>query len=453
MLRTAAVAQAVTALDEKLRREAKRHLFWSRFMGNISKQENYNNDMVLSPSEKPIEVNSMINSPGLGDRMLIPMTLELAGLGRLGDAVMLGHEEDIARKYAMIHYNQIRHGVPLQKGKKEYSVDKILQILEDHVGKLGWWFAQRENWEIIHAIYLGAGEMLTTSTTDATYGQGLGLDKRIHPNLYGWDSTDAKLYGLMGGNGTQGAALQRYPTAAELHQFVNDGDYVGTNGTDTDSFANPGPMTTACLRKARTLVYNDLYLKPLFTHNGQKYWGIMLDPVQADTLRADAMFVANGSAAPLAYGLENHPMINGSIGMYGQFVVFEDPVAVRGWVVDGTNVDILGTKTAVYDTTDKANPRFLPQEGRTVWGGGSSNRVAIIMGGSMLGKAEYSPLSFETESFDYNNWKGLAAGTMYGYERLDFIAESQAPTYSETTTSSATTVYNRSSALIMTCQD
>jgi hypothetical protein len=36
---------------------------------------------------------------------------------------------------------------------------------------------------------------------------------------------------------------------------------------------------------------------------------------------------------------------------------------------------------------------------------------------------------------------------------LDFIPESQTPTYGETTTSSATPVYNRSSAIITTFQN
>lgn len=444
MLRNSAIAQAVTALDERLRREAKRHLFWGKFMGSIKKSENYNNDMVLTPSESPIEVNEMINTPGLGDRMLIPMTMELAGLGRIGDAVMLGHEEDIARKYAMIHYNQLRHGVPLQKGKKEYNVDKILQILEDHVGKLGWWFAQRENWEIVQSLYLGVGEMLSIFPSDPVYGQGLGLDNRIHPNLYYQASGKLTRIGSAG----------KFPTMAEVYSAING------------AAANGQTFTANSLRLARTLAYSKLYLKPIFIHNGQKYWGVVIDPAQADTLRADAMFNAGGAAAPLNYGLNEHPLVTGSIGIYGNFVVFEDPVAVRGYTTltaagaagspgtDGS-INVLGSTAAIYDTTDKQNPRFLPQTGRLTSssGDGYQNHGAIIIGGSMLGKAMHSPLSFETESFDYNNWKGLAASTMYGYERLDFIPEDQVPTRSESSTTDATGVYNRSSAIITTFQD
>jgi hypothetical protein len=147
-------------------------------------------------------------------------------------------------------------------------------------------------------------------------------------------------------------------------------------------------------------------------------------------------------------------------------VVFEDPIAVRGYTtydvngVEGNDpsttgsINVTGTVTPIYDDTDKANPRFLPQTGRLDSSSGSSycNHGAIVIGGSMLGKANYSPLSFEDESFDYKNWKGISAGQMYGYERLDFIPEAQTPTYSETTTATATSVYNRSSAIILTFQ-
>lgn len=451
MLRNSTIAAAVTALDENLRRETKRHLFWSRFMGNIQQVESFNNGPDYSPSNRPIEVNNMMDNPGLGDRMLIPMTMELAGLGRLGDAVMLGHEEDIARKYAMIHYNQIRHGVPVQKGKKEYNIDKILNILEDNVGKLGWWHAQMENWQIITAIYLGTAEMLHTSATDATYGQGLGLDKRVHPNLYS-HITDTATGNLKPVTDTTNG----YASMQDVYEAVY-----------TDTSTNGLTFTTSTLRVARKLCYSTLNLKPMFTHNGQKYWAVIIDPIQADTLMADAMFKSNGSSAPLGYGLNDHPDIIGSLGVYGNFIIFEDPVAVRGYYTETSaaaangdpsttgTINVTGSTAAVYDATDKVNPRFIPMTGmnKSNSGSGSSNRGAIIMGGSMLGKAVHSPLSFETENFDYNNWKGLAAGAMYGYERLDFLEEADTPTYHETSTSTANPVYNRSSAVILTYQD
>ena len=443
MLRNSTIAAAVTALDETMRREAKRHLWWSRFMGNVQKVESYNNDTDFAASGKPIEVQSLKGGPGLGDRMLIPMLMELAGLGRLGDAVMLGNEEDFARKYAMIHYNQIRHAVPVKKGKKDYSNEEILRMMEYCQPLLSWWHAQRENWEIISSIYLGAGEALTTGTTDATFGQGLGIDKRVHPNLYTHSSDVLTRIGTAG----------KYPTMAETYTAING---AAGNGDD---------FATDTLRLARKLVYNTLYMKPMFTISGNKYWGILVDPAQADTLRADAMFISNGSSAPLNYSINEHPDITGSIGVYGNFVVFEDPVAVRGYTTltaagaagdpntDGS-INVLGSTTAVYDETDKANPRFLPQTGRTQSSSGAAyaNHGAIIIGGSMLGKADYDGLSFQTEEFDYANWKGISAGAMYGYERLDFIPEVRTPTRSETTTASATNVYNRSSAIILTFQ-
>ncbi|HNX38853.1 MAG TPA: DUF4043 family protein, partial [Candidatus Cloacimonadota bacterium] len=143
MIRNSALANAVTALDAKMRREAKQHLFWSRFTGEIEWSETPYNEPSAKMSGKFIEVSKK-KATGLGDRMIFPMLLELAGPGRRGDAVLLGYEEDMARKYSMIAYNQIRHAVPVMKGRKDDSNEKLFNMMEYAMPQLAFWHAQQE---------------------------------------------------------------------------------------------------------------------------------------------------------------------------------------------------------------------------------------------------------------------------------------------------------------------
>ena len=433
--RTTVANLAITPLDVKLRRETKRHLWFSRFKGNITKEADYNNDPVFKASGSPIEVNHKLKTLGIGDRLLIPMQKSLAGVPTLGDTVLLGREEEAARAYAKVGYNQVRHAVVTKEGEMADDQLAALNAAEYHMSDLAQWHAEYENYNIITAILEGASENLYTSKSHAAYGQGLGIPRRFHPNMYQFsgDTADAATMTRIGG--TKG----KFPTAAEV--------YTGA------TTANGKSMSTITIRKAG-LMCRRLNIKPLVTENGVKFWPWLISTEQEVSLLQDATYVA-AMNAPAWKDIKDMPSVSGAVGYYGGFVFFSDIVSVRGFSgTDGASLNILGSVVQIADDTDKANPRFLPQEGHAL-GGSLANHVSIIFGESFLGESLHDALGFKNEFADYGNWSGLAAKTKYGFERLDFVPEANVAALEGTEAQAAaiTGVYNKSSMLVMTFEE
>ena len=440
MERTTVANLGITPFDVQLRRETQRHLWFSRFKGSITKENDYNNDPVLRASGSPIEVNHKLKSLGIGDRLLIPMQKDLAGAPTLGDAVLIGREESTARAYAKVGYNQVRHAVVKLEGEMANNREAALNAAQYHMSDLARWHAMYENYNILTAIYEGASENLYTSKTNEDYGQGLGIPKRFHPNMYSFTGA------------TDGAAVltrigsiaNKFPNAAEVYTAANA------------ATQNCRPMSTRTVKRARLLAMR-LNIKPLVTESGLKFWPWLITPEQAYSLMTDETFV-KALQAPAWSEHKTHPWLTGAIGYFGGFVFFEDVLSVRGFSgTSGTDLNVLGSVNLVANEQDKTNPRFLPQLGHITCSNDAtkSNNVGIIFGESFLGESFHDALSFRTDDADYQNWKGLAAVTKYGYERLDFVPESQVSALEGTEAQAAaiTGVYNTSSLLIMTWEE
>lgn len=424
-------------LDLKLRAEVKRHLWFSRFKGSVTEGRTYNNDPTLKPSGSPIEVNKNLRSIGYGDRLLIPMEKDLAGAPTLGDAVLVGREEETARAYAKVGYNRVRHAIPVQLGSMDKAREKAFRAAEDNLQKLAWWHAQYENYNILTAIYEGASENLYTTNTNPDYGQGLGVPRRFHPNLYNFKAGALNKIGAAG----------KFPSAQEVYTAASG----ATNG---ESF------NATTVAKARMLAMR-LGIKPLVTEGGFKFYPWLITPEQAYSLSQTAEYKAM-MATNVWREMKDHPWVKGSIGYFGGFVFFEDILSVRGFsgvTADGTDLNVLGSIPLIADSDIKQNPRFLPQEGHitsAIGGANKKNNVSMIFGESFLGEALHDDLGFATESQDYDNWQGLGAHTKYGYERLDFVPQRHVQ-YLEGTEAEVAThitnVYNRSSMLVMTYEN
>lgn len=424
-------------LDLKLRAEVKRHLWFSRFKGSVKSGRDYNNDPTLHASGSPIEVNNKIRSIGYGDRLLIPMEKDLAGAPTLGDAVLMGREEESARAYAKVGYNQVRHAIPVQLGSMDKARERAFRAAEDNLQKLAWWQAQYENYNILTSIYEGASENLYTTTTNPDYGQGLGIPRRYHPNFYRYSTLGFNKIGAAG----------KFPTALEVYDAA-----VGTNDNNVDTTKS---LDANCVAMARLTAMRK-GIKPLVMENGFSFWPWLITPEQAISLVQTNEFKAMAQTQ-VWKEVKSHPWVNGAIGYFGGFVFFEDVISVRGFSTSdaaSTGLNVLGTTELIADSDIKQNPRFLPQEGhlKHLVGTTKANHVSIIFGESFIGEALHENLGFATESQDYNNWQGLGAYTKYGYERLDFVPKSHVQYLEGTEAGIAniTNVYNRSSMLIMT---
>jgi len=449
MDRNEAILLAVQAIATKQRRERYDLLFWSKFKGSINKQgDKVNNDPTqLAPTGSVIEVNDGLKTHGLGDRMIVPMLSPLTGPGRYGDSVMLGHEESHARRIAYVHYNKVRKAAVLQEGEMDAIREDKIKAAEYCGPDLQDWMEKMENWDITRTFYEGISESLTTMDAAelVVHGNTLQLDKRFHPNLYVFRGATPAA-----GKLTRVGNPGKFPTMTQVFNAAS-GAAGDINGTDTGNSAAPLPMNTYCVRQMRKLVYSGACrIAPLFKSNGVNFWGVLIHPDQHDSLMNDDIYVKNLQST-LWKTLQENPMVNGSVGFYGNFVFFEDPVAVRGFAgANATKVNVLGTKELQYDKNDKSNPRFDPIEGCIEYSN-LENKAAIIFGASALGEALHSKISYHFEDADYGNWNGIEARAIYGYERLDFVPMNQISKF-ENDVANITNVYNRSSAIIMTWQ-
>lgn len=449
MTRNDPIALALQAMSEELRRDVVNHLFWSKFQGSImpAEKSKSNNIMDARPSGKPIDVNTGISSHGIGDRMLIPMQQHLSGPPTYGDATLIGNEESPSRKWGHVAYNMVRHAITLREGEMDELREDALKAADYMRPDLALWHSQMENYYVTDALMCGVSENLYTTATDETYGQGLGIAKRYHPNLYTFTGATAAA-GVLTRVGTTG----KFPTDIQIFNALSN--FNPASGADLTTDLGFSRYTVDA---ARNLCMRSK-LKPLFTLNGKKFWGWLISSEQYYALLNDEVVRAVWNSQQYK-SLADHPMVQGSIGAYGQFVFFEDNVSVRTYAAPagtawntstGYGLNVLGTRSLVWDKTNKVNPRFEPMTGGIAEGGGKTSVCSIIFGASMLGKADkYSAQFTKPEEVDYGNWKGVAAKAIYGYSRQDFVPQAEIG-YMESAPASVTNVYNDSSILVCT---
>lgn len=455
MNRNDPIALAMQALSEELRRDVVDQLFWSQYQGSImpAGKEKSNNIDDARPSGKPIDVNPGIKAHGIGDRMLIPMQQHLAGPPTYGSATLIGNEESPSRRWGHIAYNMVRHAVTLQEGEMEELREDALKAAEHMKPDLSLWHAQMENYFVSDGLYCGVSENLYTTSTHEDYGQGLGIAKRYHPNMYVAKGASADTTAM-----SRVGTLGKFPTSQEIYLALRD---VNTSNVGQDKARS---MNRLVVQQMRNICYRSK-LKPLFNLRGKLFWGWILTPEQTTSLLNDET-VSKMFNSQQYRDISDHPLAKGSIGVYGQFVFFEDAISIRSYAppsgmtdtyAGAANADLgcLGSRELVWDKNDKSNPRFCPIEGAfmakpSTGDATLTSQGSIIFGASMLGKADrYSARFTKEEEADYGNWKGIAAKAIYGYERQDFVPESQISLL-ETTPASCTNIYNDSSMLVFT---
>ena len=425
-----ALALKLNVISTKMQREMKKHLFWGKFIGLGSPDEKTNDPASNKFAGKPFLIIDEIKKARMGNMAEIPLTLELAGPPTYGSAAVVGREEPMARKWAEVYVNTVRHAVQVEEGSMETFNERALNAAADAVPLEAHWHGNMENWQILTGIYEGLSENLTTSATHEEYGQGRGFAKRYHPNLFRWNGA-SQAAGSLSKVGTVG----KFATAAEIFNAAGG--------------ANPLAMSSYTVEAARVRCMKS-GLRPIVLDNGYKFFPWVISIEQAMSLRSDSRFQATMNS-PQWKDIKDHPDVRGAIGYYLGFLFFEDTygIAVRGYSgADANDLNIVGSVAHLYDENEKQNPRFLPQTGMIV-SGSLSNQCGIIFGESFMGKALGSDPMFRYREEDYGDWKGLACRAIYGWGRLDYVPPLQIPNLL-TNPASITGVYNRSSMLVMT---
>lgn len=418
------------ALSIRMQREIRKNLPWGQFMGKTGAPKD-SNDPMPSYKDSPILIVDEIKKSRLGHSARIPLALGLAGPATYGSTALVGREETMSRKWAEVYVNSIRHGVMVEEGAMETFNDRAYEAAMNAVPLEVEWHANMENWQVVTSWYEGLSENLTTAKTTELYGGGLGIAKRYNPNLYRWTGA-AQASGSLSKIGTAG----KFPTGTEVYNAAA-------------STSNPLAMSVNTIKAARVIV-RKAGLAPIVTENGFKFYPWWITPEQAASLRSDASFIATMNSGNWL-NIKDHPMVHGAIGFYEGFVFFEDVngASVRGFSgTSGTDLNVLGSLELQYESTEKQNPRFLPQTG-LLGASGAYNQVGIIFGANALGKAEGEEAEFAYREEDYGKAKGLACGAIYGYGRLDYVPDDQLDNLISSPTS-ITGVYNKSCVQIMT---
>jgi hypothetical protein len=415
-----------TTLSTRLRREANKYLWWGKLKGNIKVDGTFgNNDFNMTFSEMPIE-KSEYYVDGFGNTMIIPTKREYAGNPKYGDSVMKGHEEESGFTWTQIYFNQIRHAITIRKGRQQEIQQRALMAAEQEMPALARYFAKIENWMPTIALLEGVSENLSASTDD----DGLGIAKRYHPNFY--------YCAGIAGTGT----ITKVTTTAGAFTTLANLDTAA--GVITSAAATPYVLDTATLEALREKCMN-LNIAPIVSKSGSQFWVMIIHPKQAFYLRKDAAWLAAQREAIVGRELAENAIFNGSIGMYAGFVLFEDPIIVRGWDVANDNflgLNAAGVNEDNYSQDNKYNRRFLPQITA------SYNRCAMVLGKSALGYVEAEGLGYRTDDDDYQNIKGLAGVVNYGYSRLDQVSQAQL-NYLAAAPASVTTATNDGSLILM----
>ena len=369
---TASFIGNVEVLSEKMNRDSWYNTFWAKF-SNFNGLNDDNGNSKDAPGGHPIKVWSAMQEQGR-DNMLIPFMNDLAGNFKYGDSVLKGSGEDQSMRFMRAYINQWRTAVKAKTGAMDDQRTKIYDLTKQAMPGLIRLLAKAKNQYIYEGLYYGINTPLSNAVTGL---DGLGIKRRLHPHWFEYStiSTVDTLVSI----GTDG----RLKTKLLLD--------AATEGTGTGTLTK---MTTNLLEDLRVKCM-ELRIPQMTTKDGMPYWVMIVHPKQAKDLRQDQDFKAfNGTKLA-------SPELNGSIGVYAGFAIYEDIVGIRGW--DATAHDLYNTGIFELST--------------------ASNYNAVIVGNDAIGKAVAMSSEFNDEIDDFKNIKEIGCATIDGINRVDFATE------------------------------
>lgn len=374
----------VEILNELLRKESWHNTFFAKFAGFVDISQDDNGQPTYSPSGKPIEILTDFVSEGR-DNMLIPFLRDLTGSPVYGDTVLKGTGEDQSMYWLRSYVNQYRKAVMKRSGQMSEQRQKMFKLYDAARPQLSKWFSKWENQSIFGTFYEGVSPNLSLGTSD----DGLGLNKRYHPNWY-----------ILDGDVVTAIGTEKYTcTNAQLDSAI------GTGGScDSD-------MNADALLDLRVKCM-ELMIPQIESSQGHKFWVMLLHPEQMASLQKDDDY-KNAQQRAFMGKMLDLPELSGAQGYYAGFVLFEDIVGVREW--DATDVGVDGITGSFFgdSTSDRLSPSAV---GTSMWN-------AIVFGNSCVGKGVADDLHFTDEIDDHENTIEVGGAVINGYNRADFVAE------------------------------
>lgn len=335
-------------------------------------------------SGKPIITKNELKK-AKGDTIRLAMAGNLTGAGKFGNTTLEGYEESINQYYVDVYVNHLRHATldhgELSRQRDKYDLNKIM------VKKLGEWWAERVERDILNALYYGysSGLLATVATVN-----GLGINSsNVKPNK-NWYCADSANNSI-----TYSATDTTYIAnikAAEQAMTNNEANYFGPQVLEGVA--------------AKLKVLN---IPPAKYKGWEGYIGL-IHPYQTAQLRSNAdWFNANIQAMPV--GDDKNPIFTGrlgnmAVGRWANIMLFESTLVHSG--DQSYFYDLIGAYATAFEIDSDA-----PNVYRALFLGAEAGAIAEAVAPHYITKGD----------FDFNNYEGHAVSGIYGAQRCDFKSD------------------------------
>jgi N4-gp56 family major capsid protein len=241
---------------------------------------------------------------GAGDRITVPLMMQLTGPGIQGDATMEGNEESLVTYSDNLLINQLRHSVRVAGKMSEQRVN--FNIRESARLRLVDWWSQRIDVSLMNQLAGYTGQADTRYT---------GNNATIAPSTNNW-------------------------------YFANG----LANETEVASGSSSNVFKLKFLDYAvEKLKTNTPATRPIKI-DGKEYYVAFLHPYQVTDLRTDAATAGNWfdiQKASLQGGkINDNPIMNGSLGVYNGVILHESFYVPRGLVTGTYRALVCGAQAA-----------------------------------------------------------------------------------------------------------
>ena len=351
-------------------------------------------------------------------RTTVPFMGKLNGKGQFGRQKVLGEEETPEMKYKTVNYGYERKGVDLEEESVDGDMASYYRIGAEGTRLLTDYYVELTDYNCHRALVEGCSYVLQDSEAwDGASITSAPCSDKIHPNVYA-NGKSAK------------ATYSATPATYEGNvQTYLDSLTSAANGFDRAA------LNSMVLLASQTLI-------PLGWRAGSNTikWVFLLSETQAEQLQNDT---ASGNWDTLMREADvrgdMNRAISGIIGVYKGALIIVNPRSPL-WNTAGS----AGLYTAYlkpWSNNKRYNENDVEVAPANKTGAGVGTcECAIALGRSAIGCAKIKPLTFNTETLDYEFSKGMAGKRAEGTERMDF----------DITTPTATSLVNQTSYLYFT---
>ena len=386
-------------LNADLQTATQRQMFFSRFTGKAVPMTN-SDRWILSGSP----INTFDFKYTGRNNMEIPVIDDMGGYGKNGKQTLAGAEEEVAYFWQSLFIQLKRSGLRLPDIVDQEKVDMFSKY-KDYEKLLSNWWAYYENHDVARAYFEGFGKHITDTEADG----GLEKTKRLNENFWCYDVTNKDF--------TTNSPTFDYTYGTYLAAIIAAFEAMESAAADYFS-SNTLEAITA------QIPYSNI--EGWETADGTIY-PLVIHPLQAKTLRTDA----NWLTAQRSGGVrgKDNPIFRGSIGQWGDIVVYVNGLAARFPYYNGTTLNFFDYNSGATTSTD-AKKRYKQVQAPAV---DQKIACAILMGKNSMNKGIFSNLEYKRlNSLDYDMVDGIGAQQFYGYASNDayneYLGDTTGPT-------------------------